>query len=85
MYIFYWAHVLCAQEKRIQNRKCLLIIPFVSLFWELEMPTKAVKRPTSNEENNLLILYLQKIAFEGFLHNPTKILCLGHEANQKLP
>lgn len=46
---------------------------------------KAVKRSTSNEENNLLILYLQKIAFEGFLHHPTEILYLGHEATQKLP
>lgn len=49
---------------------------------------KTVKRPTSNEEKqsaSLLIQYLQKIAFEGLLHHPTKILCLGHEAIQKLP
>lgn len=48
------------------------------------MPTKAVKRSIYDEENNLLILDLQKIAFEGFLHNPTKVLCSGHIATQKL-
>lgn len=48
------------------------------------MPKEDVKRSISDEEKNLLILDLQKIAFEGFLHNPTEILCSGHRATQKL-